>query len=95
MISPTVDWFDPSNSITETYYGDLFFPYSESSETIRPDSEWLEQWKKGNAVSTSIVQKYLQDDHNELSIVNAVMEGADDEVRVGPYAIGGQMELTV
>ena len=82
MISPTVDWFDPSNSITETYYGDLFFPYSENSETIRPDSEWLEQWKKGNAVSTSIVQKYLQDDHNELSIVNAVMEGADDEVRV-------------
>ena len=28
------------------------------------------------------MKKYLQDDHNELSIVNAVMEGVDDEVRV-------------
>ena len=82
MISPTVDWFDPSNSITEAYYGDLFFPYSQSSETLRPQSEWLEQWKKGNTIATSIVKKYLQDDHNELSIVKAVMEGVDDEVRV-------------
>ena len=82
VISPTVDWFDPSNSITEVYYGDLFFPYSQSSETLRPQSEWLEQWKKGNTIATSIVKKYLQDDHNELSIVKAVMEGVDDEVRV-------------
>ena len=82
VISPTVDWFDPSNSITEVYYGDLFFPYSQSSETLRPHSEWLEQWKKGNTIATSIVKKYLQDDHNELSIVKAVMEGVDDEVRV-------------
>ena len=82
VISPTVDWFDPSNSITEAYYGDLFFPYSQSSETLRPHSEWLEQWKKGNTIATSIVKKYLQDDHNELSIVKAVMEGVDDEVRV-------------
>ena len=82
VISPTVDWFDPSNSITEAYYGDLFFPYSQSSETLRPQSEWLEQWKKGNTIATSIVKKYLQDDHNELSIVKAVMEGVDDEVRV-------------
>ena len=82
LISPTVDWVDPSNSVTEAYYGDLFFPYSESSETVRPHSEWLEHWKRGNAVATSIVQKYLQDDHNELSILNAVMEGVDDEVRL-------------
>ena len=82
LISPNVDWVDPSNSITEAYYGDLFFSYSESSETFRPYSEWLEHWKKGNAIATSIVKKYLQDDHNELSIVNAVMEGVDDEVRV-------------
>ena len=82
LVSPTADWVDPSNSITEVYYGDIFFPYSQSSETLRPHSEWLEQWKKGNTVATSIVKKSLQDDHNELSIVNAVMEGVDDEVRV-------------
>ena len=28
------------------------------------------------------MQQYLKDDHNELSIVNAVMEGVDDEARV-------------
>lgn len=82
MVSPTVDWVDPSNSITEAYYGDLFDPYLYPDETVRTHSEWLEQWKEGNAVATSVVQKYLQDDHNELSIVNAVMEGVDDEVRV-------------
>ena len=82
LISPTVDWVDPSNSITEAYYGDLFFPYSESSETLRQHSVWLEQWKKGNMVATSIVQQYLQNDHNELSIVNAVMEGVESEVRL-------------
>ncbi|GIR35638.1 MAG: hypothetical protein CM15mP49_10230 [Actinomycetota bacterium] len=74
-----MDWVDPSNSITEAYYGDLLFPYNENSEMFRPHSAWLEQWKQGNDVADSIVQQYLQDDHNELSIVNAVMEGADDE----------------
>ena len=82
LISPTVDWVDPSNSITEAYHGDLLFPYNENSEMFRPHSAWLEQWKQGNDVADSIVQQYLQDDHNELSIVNAVMEGADDEARV-------------
>ncbi|MBD29435.1 MAG: 2-succinyl-5-enolpyruvyl-6-hydroxy-3-cyclohexene-1-carboxylic-acid synthase [Acidimicrobiaceae bacterium] len=82
LISPIVDWVDPSNSITEIYQGDLFFPHSESTKTLRTHSAWLEQWKKGNAIAASAVQQHLQDDRNELSIVNAVIEGADDEVYV-------------
>ncbi len=73
IVSPGVDWPDPSHEATDIVQGPITAMFSEPSSGRGVNSSWCELWVKHNNIALEAVTKHVSENRSELSLASRIL----------------------
>ena len=73
IVSPGVDWPDPSHEVTDIIQGSITAAFSEPSSGRGPNSRWCELWTKHNGIALEAVKRHVLENQSELSLASRIL----------------------
>ncbi len=73
IVSPGIDWPDPSHEVTDVIHGPIMAAFSEASSGRGVNTSWCELWMKHNSAAAEAVQRYVSENRCELSLASRIL----------------------
>ena len=73
IVSPGVDWPDPSHEVTDIIQGSITAAFSEPSSGRGANSRWCELWTKHNGIALEAVKRHVSENQSELSLTSRIL----------------------